>query len=158
LRKLLSGGLVLFAGVIATPVDFSLKQARYVPKPEYRSDPRLASLERFFRRASCPALKYAKAFLEAADRYDLDWRLLPSISYVESSGGKSAPRNNLFGWDSGRAQFASPAASIHEVGYQLSYSALYRDKNTDGILATYNSNADYAERVKLVMRSIAAEE
>jgi hypothetical protein len=103
-------------------------------------------------------LKYAKAFLEAADRYDLDWRLLPSISYVESSGGKSAPRNNLFGWDSGRAQFPSPAASIHEVGYQLSHSALYRDKNTDGILATYNSNADYAERVKLVMRSIAAEE
>jgi hypothetical protein len=158
LRKLLSGGLVLFAGVVAIPVDFSLKQVRYVPRPEYRSDPRLASLERFFRRASCPAVKYARAFVEAADRYDLDWRLLPSISYVESSGGKSAPNNNLFGWDSGRAQFASPAASIHEVGYRLSHSALYRDKNTDGILATYNSSADYAAKVKFVMRSIAAEE
>jgi flagellum-specific peptidoglycan hydrolase FlgJ len=96
--------------------------------------------------------------VEAADRYDLDWRLLPSISYVESTGGKSAPNNNLFGWDSGRAQFASPAASIHEVGYQLSHSALYRDKDTDGILATYNSDAEYAAKVKLVMRSIAADE
>jgi len=155
---MLSGGLVLFAGVVAMPVDFSLKQVRYVPKPEYRSDPRLASLERFFRRASCPAVKYARAFVEAADRYDLDWRLLPSISYVESSGGKSALNNNLFGWDSGRARFVSPAAGIHEVGYQLTHSPLYRHKDTDGILATYNSSADYAAKVKFVMRIIAAEE
>jgi Mannosyl-glycoprotein endo-beta-N-acetylglucosaminidase len=154
----LSGGLALFAGVVALPVNVSVKQAPDLPKHEYRFDPRLESLKRFFQRASCPAVKYVSAFLEAADRYDLDWRLLPSISYVESTGGKSAPNNNLFGWDSGRAQFASPAASIHEVGYQLSHSALYRDKDTDGILATYNSNEEYAAKVKLVMRSIAAEE
>lgn len=154
----LSGGMALVAGIVALPVDVSVKQARYEPKHEYQSDPRLKSLKRFFRRASCPAVKYVTVFLEAADRYDLDWRLLPSISYVESTGGKSAPNNNLFGWDSGRAQFASPAASIHEVGYQLSHSALYRDKDTDGILATYNSNAEYAAKVKFVMRSIAAEE
>jgi len=65
---------------------------------------------------------------------------------------------DLFGWDSGRAQFASPAASIREVGYQLSHSALYRNKDVDGILATYNSNVEYAAKVKSVMRSIAAEE
>ena len=156
--RLLSGGLALVAGVVALPVDVSVKQAQYEPKHEYRSDPRLKSLKRFFQRASCPAVKYVSAFVEAADRYHLDWRLLPSISYVESSGGKSAPNNNLFGWDSGRAQFASPSASIHEVGYQLSHSALYRDKDTDGILATYNSNTEYAAKVKFVMRSIAANE
>jgi len=156
--RLLSGGLALFAGVVALPVDISVKQAQYAPNHEYRSDPRLQSLKRFFQRASCPAVKYVSSFLDAADRYALDWRLLPSISYVESTGGKSAPNNNLFGWDSGRAQFASPAASIHEVGYQLSHSARYRNKDTDGILATYNSSAEYAAKVKLVMRSIAAEE
>jgi hypothetical protein len=156
--RLLSGGMALVAGVVALPVHVSVKQAQYEPKHEYQSDPRLKSLNQFFQRTSCPAVKYVSAFLEAADRYDLDWRLLPSISYVESTGGKSAPNNNLFGWDSGRAQFASPAASIHEVGYQLSHSALYRDKDTDGILATYNSNAEYAAKVKFVMRSIAAEE
>ena len=156
--RLLSGGLALVAGVVALPVDVSVKQAQYPPKHEYRSDPRLESLKRFFQKTSCPAVKYVTAFVEAADRYDLDWRLLPSISYVESTGGKSAPNNNLFGWDSGRAQFRSPAASIHEVGYQLSHSALYRDKDTDGILATYNSNAEYVAKVKAVMRSIAAQE
>ena len=158
MRKLFSGGLALVAGVVALPVDVSVKQVQQEPPHEYRSDPRLKSLKRFFQRASCPAVKYVTAFLEAADRYDLDWRLLPSISYLESSGGKAAPNNNLFGWDSGRAQFRSPAASIHEVAYQLSHSALYRNKDTDGILATYNSSAEYAAKVKLVMRSIAPEE
>ena len=158
MMRLWSGGLALVAGVVAFPVNVSVKQAHHEPKHEYRSDPRLKSLKKFFQRASCPAVKYAAAFLEAADRYGLDWRLLPSISYLESTGGKSAPNNNLFGWDSGRAQFPSPAASIHEVGYQLSHAARYRHKDTDGILATYNSNAEYAAKVKLVMRSIAPEE
>ena len=145
-------------GVVVLPVGVSVKQGYDVPKPDYRSDPRLVSLQKFFKRAACPAVKYASAFVEAADRYDLDWRLLPSISYVESTGGKLAPNNNLFGWNSGHAQFASPAASIHEVGYRLSHSPLYRHKDTDGILATYNSNAEYAAKVKLVMRDIAAEQ
>jgi hypothetical protein len=158
MMKLLPGSLALVAGVVALPVDVSMKQAMHEPRHEYRSDRRLKPLKRFFQRASCPAVKYATAFLEAADRYDLDWRLLPSISYLESTGGKSAPNNNLFGWDSGRAQFESPTASIHQVGYQLSHSALYRHKDTDGILATYNSNAEYAAKVKFVMRSIAAAE
>ena len=158
MNKLFSGGLALVAGVVILPSDISVKQAYNAPKPEYRADPRLESLQRFFQRASCPAVRYAGAFVEAADSFDLDWRLLPSISYVESTGGKAAPNNNLFGWDSGRAQFASPAASIREVGYQLSHSALYRNKDVDGILATYNSNVEYAAKVKSVMRSIAAEE
>ena len=62
------------------------------PAPDYRRDPRLKSLRSFFDKANCPAWKYSAVFLEAADTYDLDWRLLPSISYVESTGGKSAPR------------------------------------------------------------------
>jgi hypothetical protein len=158
MNKLFSGGLALVAGVVILPSDISVRQGYHAPKPEYRPDPRLKSLEKFFQKASCPAVKYASAFVDAADSFDLDWRLLPSISYVESTGGKAALNNNLFGWDSGRASFPSPAASIREVGYQLSHSALYRDKDVDGILATYNSSAEYAAKVKFVMHSIAAEE
>jgi hypothetical protein len=94
-------------------------------------------------------------FLEAADRNSLDWRLLPSISWVESTGGKAAPHNNMFGWDSGRAHFASPVAGIDEVSYKLAHSAPYRAKDLDTVLAIYNPNADYAKRVKSVMRRIA---
>ena len=52
--------------------------------------------------------------------YALDWRLLPSLSFVESSGGKAARNNNLFGWDSGRAAFSSAAAGIRAVASSLS--------------------------------------
>jgi hypothetical protein len=158
MRKLLPGGFALFAGLVSLPTHTSPRQVHPVATPNYRGDPRLETLKHFFEKTACPAWKYASTFLEAADIYDLDWRLLPSISYVESSGGKAAPNNNLFGWDSGRAWFPSVTASIHAVGYQLTHSVLYRDKDVDGILATYNPNTDYAVKVKSIMRQIAPSE
>jgi hypothetical protein len=158
MRKLFSGGFALCAGLVFWPTHTSPRQVHAVVVPNYRGDPRLESLKHFFEKTACPAWKYASAFLEAADIYDLDWRLLPSISYVESTGGKAAQNNNLFGWDSGRAWFSSPTASIHEVGYQLTHSGLYRDKDVDGILATYNPNTDYAVKVKSIMHQIAPSE
>jgi hypothetical protein len=151
-------GLAVFAGIVSGPAGPAVEGPRTAPVPEYRSDPRMSALKGFFRKFECPAADYVNAFLEAADDYDLDWRLLPSISYVESSGGKLARFNNIFGWDSGRAQFSTPAAGIHEVGYRLAYSSLYRDKDTDAILATYNPVAGYAAKVKMVMRLIAPAE
>ena len=44
------------------------------------------------------------------------------------------------------------------VGYRLAYSTLYRDKDLDGVLTTYNPDADYARKVKSVMRQIAPNE
>ena len=73
-------------------------------------------LKAFFGKLDCPAKDYSGDFIAVAERYDLDWRLLPSISYLESTGGKAAKNNNLFGWNSGRTGFASAAAGIHEVG------------------------------------------
>jgi hypothetical protein len=157
MKKLLSSGLVAFAGMVSVPVPCA-KIAQNNPAPDYRHDPRLASLRRFFTKSDCPAWKYSAVFLEAADTNDLDWRLLPSLSYVESTGGKAARNNNLFGWDSGRAQFSSPSAGIHHVGYHLSHSELYRDKNLDDVLATYNSNEEYGALVKSVMRRISPSE
>jgi len=127
-------------------------------RPDYREDPRLESLKTFFRDADCPAAEYAAAFLEAADRNLLDWRLLPSLSYVESTGGKSAPHNNLFGWDSGRAHFPSPIAGIHAVGSRLSHSDIYKDKPLDKLLATYNPSIEYVRKVKSIMRRISPSE
>ena len=157
MRRLLSSGLVVFAGVVS-PTVVSYHQASRPTPPDYRKDRRFEVLRKFFQKADCPAQHYSRAFLEAADRNDLDWRLLPSLSYVESTGGKAARNNNFFGWDSGRAEFASPVESIHRVAYRLAHSDLYRDKDLDDILATYNPNADYAQKVKSVMRRISAEE
>jgi hypothetical protein len=122
---------------------------------DHRSDPRLETLRHFFQRFECPAEAYAVEFLEAADAYQLDWRLLPSISFVESSGGKATANNNMFGWDQGHARFSSLTAGIYEVGYRLAYSEPYKDKNLDTVLTIYNPVGPYARAVKSVMRQIA---
>jgi hypothetical protein len=158
MRRLLSTGLAVFAGVVSVPISVSSPAAQSIPAQDYRKDTRLKALHAFFRNTDCPAMHYSPQFLEAADDYDLDWRLLPSISFVESTGGKAARNNNFFGWDSGRAEFSSPAAGIHIVGYRLAHSSLYKDKNLDELLATYNPSEDYARKVKFVMRRIAPSE
>ncbi len=158
MKRLISSGLFVFAGMVSVPsVSPRLPEtAADNPAPDYQKDPRLHSIRRFFERFHCPAWKYAAVFLEAADNYDLDWRLLPSISYIESTGGKAARNNNLFGW--GSASFASAAEGIHTVGYWLSHSELYRDKDLDELLATYNPDGEYAAKVKSVMQRISPSE
>lgn len=163
--KKISSGLVVFAGMVSLPSAVSQRQAQ-VPTPTrtqtpaagYRHDARLVCLQRFFAQADCPALRLADVFLEAADDYHLDWRLLPSLSFVETGGGKAAYNNNLFGWASGRAHFDSFAAGIHQVGFNLAHRPPYRHKNVAQILAIYNPNQDYARKVTSVMRQIAPTE
>ncbi len=152
LRMITSSMFVV--GMMSLPVALSPHQTP--AKADYRNDPRLETLKTFF--ADCPAAEYATAFLEAADHNLLDWRLLPSLSYVESTGGKSARHNNLFGWDSGRAHFPSPIAAIHAVGYRLSHSDIYKDKPLDKLLATYNPSIEYVRKVKSIMRRISPSE
>ncbi len=156
MRKLFSNGLVVFAGVVSLPVPGTHADTAKLATAEYRKepDPRLGFLRSFFAQSNSPALALSPVFLEASDAYALDWRLLPSISFVESGGGKAAKNNNLFGWDSGKAAFKSATACIHSVAYFLANSNLYRNKNVDGILRTYNPIEGYAGKVKAVMRRI----
>jgi hypothetical protein len=157
MRKLLTGGIFVL-GVVSLPVAMSPFQSKATPVPDYRNDSRLRSLRNFFHQGECPAEKLAEVFLEAADAYELDWRLLPSLSFIETTGGKAAHNNNMFGWDSGNAKFSSAAAGIHAVGYNLANSYLYRGKKLESLLATYNPNPEYVRAVKYVMRSIAPTE
>jgi hypothetical protein len=152
MRRLLSS--VVFAGMVAVPA--AVAPYRDEPQADYKKDPRFKKLQTFFSKSDCPAEDYAEVFLDAADRYDLDWRLLPSLSFIESTGGKLAKHNNLFGW--GGKRFPSPMAAIHMVGYRLANSSLYKDKNLDALLSTYNPAAGYPRLVKTVMRRIAPAE
>ena len=154
MRRLISSGLMVLAGAVG-PVALSPHQAFFAHVSGPPSDPRLVTLQRFFQKCDCPAEAYTAEFLAVADAYNLDWRLLPSISFVESTGGKATQYNNMFGWDQGRARFASPQEGIHEVGYRLANSDTYRDKNLDTVLTTYNPVGPYAQKVKSVMQRIS---
>src|SRR5579862_2261151 len=149
MRRLLSNGLAVFAGVVSMPGSAphtASKPATAEHRPEPSKDPRLGFLRAFFEQGHCPAAELSPVFLEVSDAYGFDWRLLPSLSFVESTGGKAARNNNLFGWDSGRAAFSSAAACIHSVAASLKYSTLYRNKNLDSMLKTYNSNVGYGRK------------
>ncbi|MCC6392011.1 MAG: hypothetical protein IT167_15535 [Bryobacterales bacterium] len=120
-----------------------------------RIDPRLAQLRDFFDRHQSPASQLASTFLRAADQHRLDWRLLPSIAFVESSGGKAYRANNILGWGNGDIGFHSIENGIHTVAERLANSSYYRGKSVEEKLRTYNPVPGYSERVKAVMNQLS---
>jgi hypothetical protein len=116
-----------------------------------KQDPRLVRLEKYFEEKQCPVKTLARDFVYAADRHKLDWRLLPSIAFVESSGGKTFRNNNIFGWNNGDHRFRNVKESIHTVAERLANSHHYRNKPIEKILTTYNPVPGYRDRVMEVM-------
>jgi hypothetical protein len=127
-----------------------------VTKVRRKFDLREVILRKFFSERHCPVESYAGVFVREADEFGLDWRLLPSLSMIESGGGKHAPRNNnVFGWANGRTAFDSISEAIHHVATTLSIGRAYRGKDLDGKLRTYNPRTDYRAMVKSIMRQIS---
>ena len=138
---------------IAKPV---LKPVRAELLPAFAPDPRTDRLRRFFSRLHCPVVDLAEDFVHAADDNHLDWRLLPSISVIESGGGKAYKNNNIFGWANGDHLFPTVRSSINEVAFKLGKSSLYRNRDVEGKLRLYNSEVDdYAGNVVSVMNQIS---
>lgn len=65
-----------------------------------RDDGRSVIVEQFFKGYKSPLAGASAKFVEVADKYGLDYRLLPSIAMQESNGGKILPHNsyNPFGY------------------------------------------------------------
>lgn len=86
-------------------------------------DPRVIAMEKFLSDYNSPMTPYAKNFIDQADKYGLDWRLVASISGVESAFGSLTPSgtNNGWGWrginknDDGWSIFATWGDGIAEV-------------------------------------------
>jgi hypothetical protein len=57
-------------------------------------------LTEFFKKYKSPLADHADTFVEVADKYNLDYRLLPAISCTESTCGKFliTATHNPFGW------------------------------------------------------------
>lgn len=61
-------------------------------------DARPEILEKFFKRYNSPLAPHARYLVEVADKYELDYRLLPSIAMQESGGGKIIPPGSYNAW------------------------------------------------------------
>lgn len=63
-------------------------------------DPRVLAMNKFLNDYHSPMASSAETFVVEADKHGLDWRLLASISGVESAFGNITPgeTNNAWGW------------------------------------------------------------
>lgn len=154
MKRFLPSGVLLFSGILGFAA-ITAHSDQDVSKIPLKSDLREAALRKFFRDNNCPAERYAADFLREADYHHLDWRLLPSLSFVESGAGKRLKGNNMFGWANGDASFRNLGAGIHEVADALDHANAYKGKDLSGKLATYNRTAGYKALVLKVMNQIA---
>ena len=94
-------------------------------------DPRVTKLHAYLEKNKSPLTDYADEFVKYADKYELDWRLLPAISGVESTFGKHIPFNsyNAYGWANGGYKFTSWEDSIEHVTMTL--RTKYVDRGVD---------------------------
>jgi hypothetical protein len=152
MTKTISKGFVLVAGLLAAG-GIADSDPRPTEK-DHRCDPRQARIQQFFKERDCPAQKLAADFVAAADMNRIDWRLLPSLSLVESTGGKYQKNNNMFGWENSNFRFRNNKEGVYYVASALRHAQPYRDKNLDGVLRSYNPDAAYPARVKAVMEQL----
>jgi len=139
--------LVLLYGIFKQPIYLS--SAQY----ENEIDPRVEKLEAFFAAYNSPLRGHAVAFVETADRNDLDWRLLPAIAGVESTFGKNVPNYapfNPFGWRCNHIQpcwrFTGYDEAVRTVGEKIAnlpaYKNWQRNKGNIRLLAIIYNGGD----------------
>ncbi len=127
---------------------------------EYKEIDRVETLRIFFAKYDSPLQNHAKTFVDVADKYGFDYRMLPAISGVESSFAEHyiERTNNPFGWGSGQIEFASFDEAIEKVGYGLykGYVLIGRD-TVETIAPKYNPPhpIEWSQKVNYFMAKIS---
>lgn len=107
------------------------------------SDGRIRAVEQFFAGYKSVLADQADTFIEVADKYGLDWRLLPSISMQESNGARRMipSSNNPFGYGiygDKVLKFESFENAIETVGKGLKENYISQGLTTpEAIMAKY---------------------
>lgn len=121
-------------------------------------DRQVEKIRAYYARHNLPLQHEAEHFVAAAEKYDIDWRLVAAIGFIESTGGKFACQTatySAFGWGSCKIDFDSYEESIYVIsknlgGHNPNTAYHYAGKNIKGILQSYNPPSvvpDYAQKV-----------
>ena len=104
--------------------------------------------------------QYKSAFINAGQKFGIDYKLLISIAILESGWGTSThavENNNIFGWCSGQQKFKSVESCIYYVAEFLSREYLdpdgmyFEGNGIDSIAKHYNENPrKWAEEIKKI--------
>lgn len=122
-------------------------------------DYRISALKKYLEGNKSPLSPYASDFVTLADKYNIDYRLVPAISGVESTFGKQIPMGsfNAYGWAGGEYRFSSWEDSISEVSKTLKTNYIEKGAVTiDQIARIYcpPSSSSWAWKVKYFIGKI----
>ncbi len=115
----------------------------YIADDISHADARAKIIENFFKNYKSPLSVYSTTFIQIADKYQLDWRLLPSIAMQESNGGRKVTDSsyNPFGYGiygGSVIKFNSWDGAIERVG-----KALREDYLNQGLKTPYQIMTKY---------------
>lgn len=126
------------------------------------------AIDAYYAKYNMPLVGSGMKMAIEAKKNNLDWRLLPAISVIESTGGKHACKkvpNSFFGWGSCKIPFKSKESAIEIVAWNLggnnpNTDHHYEGKSTGEIIDTYNPPSivpNYKAKVFKVMNAIGEE-
>ena len=122
---------------------------------------RAAKIDAYYGKHNLPLTGYGMKMVLAAEKYGIDWKLVPAIGMRETTGGKFACYNNPFGWGSCKIKYNSFDESIEALAKNLGganskTSYYYAGKTTAEKLYYYNGTvvASYPKEVMKIMDKI----
>lgn len=124
------------------------------------ADKRVKAVKNVFEHYNSPLLPYASFYVEKADKYGIDWKLLPSIAGLESSFGKRQMPNshNSYGWGGGHIYFDSYEHGIDTINKAFAEKYAARGATTvEQIGPIYAESKTWVPRVKSFMNKFEAE-
>lgn len=132
-------------------ISLNLQILKDIKAPEIVTDTRASKIDAYFAQWDLPLAGHGAGMIAAADKYGIDWRLLPALAMLETTGGKNlcdktkngAKNLNAFGYGSCGIHFSTFEASFEAVAKTISgnsekTSHLYKGKSVEEILEVYN--------------------
>lgn len=116
-------------------------------KDASKVDERAEKIDAYFSKWDLPLAGYGAKMVAAADKYGLDWRILPALAMLETTGGKNlcgtGGNKNAFGFGGCSIYFKTFEDAFDAVAKTLSGNGektadLYSGKSIEEILEVYN--------------------
>lgn len=125
------------------------------------ADSRVVAIQKIFKKYNSPLGPYAPFYVEYADKYNIDWKLLPAISGLESYFGTMLIPGtyNAYGWGGGYIYFKSWEDGIAAVTKSLreDYMNKWGAKTVWDIGPIYAEAPHWSTRVSAFMDEISNE-